>query len=143
MLECLKRMAGGGIGETCADKGEKYIKKTKTLMIIDDDKDIVKILTRFATGMHWRVNSAEDGVKAMSMLSTGKPDLILLDRNMPKMAGDELLLYIKGDPHLHGIPVVIITGDVEGLVKSVTRGVGILVKPFKIEVLEALLKAIL
>lgn len=117
------------------------MKKTKTLMIIDDDEELVKILTRIAAGMRWRAVAAKDGIEAMCMLSTGKPNLIILDRNMPKMHGDELLGYIKGDPHLNGIPVIIITGDVVGLNKSSTRGVGILVKPFKIEVLEALLTA--
>ena len=35
--------------------------KNKTLMIVDDDKDLVKVLTRFATGMRWRVIAAKDG----------------------------------------------------------------------------------
>ena len=115
--------------------------KNKTLMIVDDDKDLVKVLTRFATGMRWRVIAAKDGTEAMRILGTGKPNLIILDINMPKINGDELLGYIKGDPHLQGVPVLIITGDAGGLDKSLTRGVGILEKPLKIEVLEALLTA--
>ena len=59
---------------------------------------------------------AADGVEAMAMLrregvhcESPSPDLILLDLNLPKKDGREVLAEIKSDPYLHRIPVVILT----------------------------------
>ena len=59
---------------------------------------------------------AGDGVEAMAMLrregdfaSSPRPDLILLDLNLPKKDGRKVLAEIKADPYLHRIPVVILT----------------------------------
>lgn len=58
----------------------------------------------------------EDGIQAMEFLhkegeyvDAPTPDLILLDLNLPRMSGQEVLAEIKGDPVLHSIPVVVLT----------------------------------
>lgn len=63
-----------------------------------------------------RVHVAPDGVEALAFLrregvhaAAARPDLILLDLNLPKMSGIELLAEIKRDPALSAIPVVILT----------------------------------
>jgi len=63
-----------------------------------------------------RLSVAEDGVEAMQMLRREgsyvghpRPDLILLDLNLPRMDGREVLAAIKTDPDLRRIPVVILT----------------------------------
>ncbi|MCK5830677.1 MAG: response regulator [Methylococcales bacterium] len=63
-----------------------------------------------------RIHHVTDGVEAMEFLykkakysETIRPDLILLDLNMPKMDGREVLSRIKSDEHLKSIPVVILT----------------------------------
>jgi len=56
---------------------------------------------------------AKDGEEAMTMLNDpqkyGRPDLIILDLNLPRKDGREVLADIKGDPKLRSIPVVILT----------------------------------
>lgn len=88
------------------------------ILLVDDDEGDV-MLTRKAlesgkifNGLH----VARDGVEAMDFLrQTGKhagaprPDLVLLDLNMPRKDGREVLFDIKQDPELRSIPVVVLT----------------------------------
>ena len=88
------------------------------ILMVEDNADDV-FLTREAlreTKMHVLLNIVEDGAKALDFLrQTGsyqhvqRPDLILLDWNLPKKNGSEVLTEIKADPDLALIPVVILT----------------------------------
>ncbi|MEA2177122.1 MAG: hypothetical protein QOG77_419, partial [Solirubrobacteraceae bacterium] len=56
------------------------------------------------------VEVVTDGVEAIDRLRTGaRPDLVLLDLNLPRMDGRQVLKEIKGDPELRAIPVVVLT----------------------------------
>src|SRR5213594_588374 len=92
-------------------------KPTIVLMVEDSASDA--LLTREALDLAKLVNQlfvVEDGVEAMAFLrQTGKyadaprPDLILLDLNLPKKDGREVLAEIKADDRLKVVPVVILT----------------------------------
>jgi two-component system, chemotaxis family, response regulator Rcp1 len=87
------------------------------LLVEDNPGDI--LLTKEAlkeAKIHNRLSVAHDGVEAMAFLrkegefaNAPRPELILLDLNMPRKNGIEVLSEIKGDPSLHRIPVVILT----------------------------------
>lgn len=93
------------------------IKLANVLLVEDSPGDIR--LTREAfrnAGNGVRVHLANDGVEAMAFLrregihaNAPRPDLILLDLNMPKMDGREVLALIKGDDALKAIPIVVLT----------------------------------
>lgn len=95
---------------------------------------------------------AMDGVEAMAFLkqqekhaNAPRPDLILLDLNLPKMDGREVLAQIKGDDHLRTIPTVILTtSDAEAdIVKSYQlRANCYLSKPVQLDAFENLVKSI-
>lgn len=87
------------------------------LLVDDDPGDTLMIREAFE---HNKVNNAlecvSDGVEAMQYLrregeyaSAPRPDLILLDLNLPRKDGREVLAEIKGDPQLATIPVVVLT----------------------------------
>lgn len=88
------------------------------LLMVEDNPDDVE-LTRESfkeVKMAINLNVAEDGVEALAYLrregkyaQTTRPDLILLDLNLPKMDGREVLAEIKGDEDLKRIPVVVLT----------------------------------
>jgi CheY-like chemotaxis protein len=98
------------------------------------------------------LNVAADGVEAMAFLShkgahvsSPRPDLILLDLNLPKMDGREVLARIKQDPSLKLIPTVILTtSDAEAdIVKSYELQANCyLTKPVQLDAFEALVKSI-
>ena len=88
------------------------------ILLVEDSPGDVR-LTREALNynkMHNNLNVVEDGVEAMAFLhregdygSVPRPDLILLDLNLPKKDGREVLTEIKADGELKRIPVVILT----------------------------------
>ena len=99
-----------------------------------------------------RLHVATDGVEAMNFLKrvgihaqSPRPDLILLDLNLPKMDGREVLAHIKEDASLKTIPTVILTtSDAEAdIVKSYQLQANCyLCKPVQLEAFEALVKSI-
>lgn len=88
------------------------------ILLVDDDVgDVLLAKKALANGKIFNtMHVAKDGVEALEFLQqTGKyvgvprPDLILLDLNMPRKDGRELLADIKNDPNLRSIPVVVLT----------------------------------
>ena len=61
----------------------------------------------------FRITVAEDGEAAMAMVASGEvqPDLILLDLNMPKRSGGEVLTHIRAQPHCRTTPVIVLTSS--------------------------------
>lgn len=88
------------------------------ILLVEDNPDDVALTTRSfkKAKMQNRVSVAGDGVEALAFLrkegryaASPRPDIILLDLNLPRMNGHELLEIIKGDPALADIPVIILT----------------------------------
>lgn len=93
-------------------------KKIVDILLVEDDPGDVE-LTRegLAAGkLLVNLNTVDDGIKALSYLrqetpytDATRPDIILLDLNMPRMDGRETLKAIKADARLRSIPVVVLT----------------------------------
>jgi CheY-like chemotaxis protein len=93
------------------------LRPVRVLLVEDSPTDL--LMTREAlerSKLRIEIHAVEDGVKTMEFLRrTGKysnaprPDLVLLDLNLPKKDGREVLAEIKADPALKSIPVVILT----------------------------------
>lgn len=88
------------------------------ILLVEDNPDDVALTVRSfkKARMQNRVSVAGDGVEALAFLrregqyaEAPRPDIILLDLNLPKMNGHELLEKIKTDPGLSNIPVIILT----------------------------------
>ena len=124
------------------------------VLLIEDSPGDVR-LTREAfrdTNMSVRLHVASDGVEAMAFLRregnhvhAPRPDLILLDLNLPKMDGREVLVHIKADDNLKTIPTVILTTSEEEADISTSYQLHAncyLNKPVQLEEFEALVKSI-
>jgi CheY-like chemotaxis protein len=93
------------------------VRVVDVLLVEDDPGDVLMTQEAFADHkVHNRLHVVADGVEAMAFLrkegsyaDVPTPDLILLDLNLPKMDGREVLAAIKEDPTLRSIPVVILT----------------------------------
>lgn len=92
-------------------------KEIDVLLVEDDPGDIELTREGLKTSkMYINLNVVEDGVRALQYLrregpygAANRPDLILLDLNMPKKDGREVLKEIKADEKLRSIPVIILT----------------------------------
>jgi two-component system response regulator len=97
----------------------KMDRAIKVLLVEDNLGDVTLIKEVFKTSKRTiQLDRAKDGQEALEYLKGGgrfpgasHPDLILLDLNMPKMSGQEVLAEIKSDPKLKEIPVVILTNS--------------------------------
>jgi DNA-binding response OmpR family regulator len=81
-----------------------------TILIVDDERDIVTILKMALEKEGFQVLEAYDGIEAMQKITDKKPDLILLDLMMPKLDGHSVNLRLKENPDTANIPVIVITG---------------------------------
>lgn len=92
------------------------------ILLVDDNPVDTRIMqdalenARVANRLH----SAPDGIQAMAMLrregafkDTPRPNLILLDLDMPRMGGLDVLAEIKADPELRSIPTIILSGSMK------------------------------
>lgn len=96
---------------------EWSVKPIEILMVEDNPGDVRLTVEALKEGkVRNKLHVVEDGVEAMAFLrgegeyaDAPRPDLILLDLNLPRKDGREVLAEIKGDPNLRRIPVVVLT----------------------------------
>jgi CheY-like chemotaxis protein len=83
----------------------------RVLIVDDDDSDIMLIIEALAAHrLASEPSVVRDGVEALEYLRAGpRPDVMVLDLNMPRMGGHEVLDVVKQDPDLATIPVVVFT----------------------------------
>ena len=85
----------------------------KTIMVVDDNPDIITIVKTILEGRGFTVFSASSGPELLSLLPTQKCDLIILDIMMPEMDGLEVLTRLKGKIETSTIPVILLTAKVQ------------------------------
>ena len=83
--------------------------KKKTILVVDDNPDIVTVVKTLLEVKGYKVQSAYSGQEVFNLLAKQKPDLIILDIMMPRMDGLEVLTRLKGDSNTRPIPVVLLT----------------------------------
>jgi CheY-like chemotaxis protein len=81
----------------------------KTVLIADDSKTFRALEQAFLAQRGFRVLQAGDGAEALRLAFSEKPDLILLDVQMPVMDGPSALAALKSTPETKHIPVIVIT----------------------------------
>jgi chemotaxis family two-component system response regulator Rcp1 len=130
------------------------LKKPIVVLLIEDSPGDVRLLQEAFRDSNDTIflHVATDGIEAMAYLNqTGdhalalRPDLILLDLNLPKMDGREVLARIKLDESLKLIPTVILTtsdAEVDILKSYQLHANGYLTKPVQLEAFEVLVKSI-
>ena len=85
----------------------------RTIMVVDDNPDIITIVTTILEGKGYQVLSASIGQELLNLLTDRKPDLIILDIMMPEMDGLEVLGRLKAVTETASIPVILLTAKVQ------------------------------
>ncbi|HPA41814.1 MAG TPA: response regulator [Candidatus Hydrogenedentes bacterium] len=81
----------------------------KTILVVDDEPDVVSLLETTLKAEGFNVLTAYDGIAALDLCTTERPDLVLLDLMMPMMSGYEVCEQIKANPLTKNIPVLCIS----------------------------------
>ncbi len=84
----------------------------KTIMVVDDNQDLVEIVRLTLESKGFKVRCAYNGQELLDSLERQKADLILLDIMMPQMNGLAVLKRLKGNPDTASIPVILLTAKV-------------------------------
>jgi DNA-binding response OmpR family regulator len=80
-----------------------------TLLVVDDEPEINKLVARIFEKRGYRVRTASDGVEALASVEAEKPDLVMLDLNLPRIDGWEVCRRLKSDPATAKIPIIMLT----------------------------------
>jgi DNA-binding response OmpR family regulator len=81
----------------------------KTVMIIEDEPDAAEMFAEMMRVSGFRVIKMFSSTPAIPMISQEKPDLIILDVMMPDVSGLEVLRYMRREPELSNIPVIVVS----------------------------------
>ncbi len=100
-------------------------KRVPLAMVVDDSITVRKVTTRFLERNNFRTISAKDGVDALTQLQEQRPDIMLLDVEMPRMDGFELATNIRNDAALKHIPIIMITSRTGQKHRDRALGIGV------------------
>ena len=82
---------------------------SKHILIVEDQEDNRRILRDLFANAGYELIEAESGEEALSALATSRPDLILMDIQLPVMDGYEATRRIRSNPELNSIPIIAVT----------------------------------
>jgi CheY-like chemotaxis protein/anti-sigma regulatory factor (Ser/Thr protein kinase) len=114
------------------------------ILVVDDSPTVRIELKELLEGMGLEVMLAKDGRQCLEVLEHEIPDAILLDIVMPEMDGFEVLKWIKNEPKLEDIPVIMQTAidDMESIKRGIDEGAFYyLTKPIELPLLQSIVSA--
>ena len=135
VLELVDDLTGGGKG------GGRH-----TVLLVEDEEPLRTVLRDLLEREGFAVIEAEDGVQALDEIDRHAPDALVLDLNLPRLDGYQVLNHIRARPGTAALPVLVLTakGDEESEVKVFENGANdFITKPFRPRALSARLKALL
>ncbi len=116
------------------------------ILIVDDEPDIVDVISYNLKKDGFRVTTASDGEEALNKIRKDKFDLVILDLMLPNIQGGELCHLMKNDPKTAGTPIIMVSAKGE----EVDRVIGLesgaddyITKPFSVKELIARIRAVL
>ena len=104
-----KAFRRNALQQVCPEHEEEVTDMTK-ILLADDDEMNRDILSRRLQRNGYEVVMAVDGKQAVAMVKSERPDLILMDMNMPVLDGWEATKYLKSDNDTKDIPLIIMSG---------------------------------
>ena len=105
-----------------------------SVLVVDDSVTVRKVTTRLLERQGYEVRTAKDGVDAMATLQDYKPDIVLLDIEMPRMDGFEVATQMRHSSTLKDIPIIMITSRTGDKHKERAMAIGVtdyMGKPFQ------------
>jgi two-component system phosphate regulon response regulator PhoB len=122
------------------------MESAKAILIVEDESDLADALSYHLEREGYRCRRARDGEVALAEVRRARPDLIVLDRMLPKLPGDEVAVRLRRDPRTADIPIIMLTAKAEDADELVGFALGAddyVRKPFSIKLLLARIAAML
>lgn len=118
--------------QVISQTAEAVLEEGGIVLVIDDDLEVRTVLQKYLSKLGYQVELADNGEEGLRLAKKIFPDVITLDVMMPKMDGWEVLSYLKADPELDHIPVIVLSmiedksvgyslGASDYLIKPITR----------------------
>ena len=117
-----------------------------TVMVVDDSLTVRRVTQRMLEREGYRVALAKDGVDALEQLPEVRPDLMLVDIEMPRMDGFDLVRHVRNDAATQALPVIMITSRTADKHRNYALGLGVNAyfgKPYQEDVLLAAISGLL
>jgi len=117
-----------------------------TVLVADDDADILRLVSQRLGHRGYRVLTAETGQSALDIALDQEPDAAVLDGIMPGLEGHEVCAAMRADPRTARVPVVLLTAKAADADERIAIEAGAdayMVKPFRIEELDEKLRELL
>jgi len=112
------------------------------ILVVDDDLPILVLMRNLLREFGFEPVTAESGREALIEVRKRKPSVVLIDKNMPGMNGEEVIRALRAEPGFDGLPILILSG--EPISKSDLKALGAdgaVLKPFDIRELIAQLRS--
>lgn len=127
-------------------KRERIMESGKSILVVEDERDIADALCYQLRREGYQCRLAADGEAALAEVRRSRPDLIILDRMLPKLSGDEVAARLKRASSSAAIPIIMLTAKAEDADELVGFALGAddyVRKPFSIKLLLARIAAML
>jgi chemosensory pili system protein ChpA (sensor histidine kinase/response regulator) len=124
--------------QAAADSPAAPAQQGRTIMVVDDSLTVRRVTQRLLEREGYRVLLAKDGVDALEQLQETRPELMLVDIEMPRMDGFDLTRNVRGDERTREIPIIMITSRSADKHRNVALELGVNAyfgKPFQEDVL--------
>lgn len=108
-------------------------KPTERILVVEDETDIAALVAYQLTREGYRVETVSDGATALDAIRRERPAMLVLDRMLPGISGDEVLNTVRNDPTMVAVPVLVLTAkrDQQDRIKGLELGADdYLTKPF-------------
>ena len=118
----------------------------KKVLIVDDEKDIVDLITYNLEKEGFATLNAYDGETALDLAKAKKPDLVILDLMLPGIRGLDVCRFIRKNPETETMPIIMLTARSDQMDKVLGLEIGAddyITKPFNIKELIARVRAVL
>ncbi|HOX55080.1 MAG TPA: response regulator [Candidatus Omnitrophota bacterium] len=107
----------------------------KTILVVDDEPDILKILLFRLNKLGYDVITATNGIEAIDAVRDNMPDLILLDLMIPVLDGVEVAKRLKSDQDTKDIPIIVVTASTHKVAEKAKecQAADYITKPFVLD----------
>ncbi|MCL4858159.1 MAG: response regulator [Caldilineaceae bacterium] len=92
-----------------ADSHPVAVEAQPLILIVEDNETNIRTLTDYLAAKQYRLDTARSGSEAIQLVRSHRPDLILMDIQMPGMDGLEVIKFVRGDDALRAIPIIALT----------------------------------